>query len=69
MSLINNIIIVKIKPDYNTYNNVETLTCSESKIILGYIPKTIVGINKVINTINSRLVMSFKGFILGEYSP
>ncbi len=40
------------------YNKVVTLTCKESKIIFGKIPKIIIGINNEINNINSLLVTS-----------
>ena len=44
------------------YNNVDTDRCNESKMILGKIPNTKVGINKAINTLNSLLVTSCSGF-------
>ena len=46
---------------YYVYNKVVTDTCKVSKILLGYIPNKIVGINKLNNKKNSLLVMSFNG--------
>ena len=51
------------------YNKVLTLKCNASKITLGNIPNNIVGINKDINSINSLLFISLRGFKLSEYLP
>jgi hypothetical protein len=44
------------------YSKFVTLKCNESKMILGNIPKTIVGINKVNKSINSLRSISLIGF-------